>query len=97
VRLDVSAADRDGKELFNARKRYFQIGLDTEQYMRYGAWQIKEYYDLSLQPRDVRKERFLMHFGKTTKTVDLEVTVTYCLSGKKCDVIHRESRRLTYR
>jgi hypothetical protein len=97
VRLEVSARDGKGRELFSDGKRYFQIGLDTDQHMRYGAWQIKEYYDLSLQPKDTRKERFLMHFDKDTRTVDIDVAVTYCLSGKKCDVIYKESRRLTYR
>jgi hypothetical protein len=71
--------------------------MDTEQYMRYGAWQIKEYYDLSLQPRSTQRERFLMHFEKKTEKVDLTVTVTYCLSGKKCDVIYEVVRTLTYR
>jgi hypothetical protein len=42
--------------------------MDTEQYMRYGAWQIKEYYDLSLQPRSTKSDRFLMHFEKKTET-----------------------------
>jgi hypothetical protein len=65
--------------------------------MRYGAWQIKEYYDLSLQPKSIQRERFLMHFEKKTDSVDLTVTVTYCLSGKKCNVIYEESRELSYR
>jgi hypothetical protein len=65
--------------------------------MRYGAWQIKEYYDLSLQPKTVRRERFLMHFEKKTQSVNLTVTVTYCLSGKKCDVIYEVGKKLTYR
>ncbi len=64
--------------------------------MRYGAWQIKEFYDLSLQPKTVQKERYLMHFEKDTSEAEIEVTVTYCLSGKKCDEIYKESRTLTY-
>lgn len=96
MRLDVIAKDQNGKELFRDQKRYFQIGLDTEHYMRYGAWQIKEFYDLSLQPREVQKETFLMHFKKETTRADIDVTVTYCLSGKKCDVIYSKSSSLTY-
>jgi hypothetical protein len=38
-----------------------------------------------------------MHFEKKTEKVDLTVTVTYCLSGKKCDVIYEVVRTLTYR
>jgi hypothetical protein len=56
--------------------------------MRYGAWQIKEYYDLSLQPKSIQRERFLMHFEKKTDSVDLT---------KKCNVIYEESRELSYR
>ncbi len=96
MRLDVSAKDQDGRELFSERKRYFQIGIDTEGYMRYGAWQIKEFYDLSLQPKTLQRERYLMHFRKDTRSADIEVTVTYCLSGKKCDVVYDEKRTLTY-
>lgn len=97
MRLEVSAKDKNGKELFREKKRYFQIGMDTEHYMRYGAWQIKEYFDLSLQPKTTQKERFLMHFEKKTNDATVDVTLTYCLSGKKCDVIYKESKRLTYR
>jgi hypothetical protein len=96
VRLDVIAKDESGKELFRDQKRYFQIGLDTEHYMRYGAWQIKEFYDLALQPKDTRRETFLMHFGKDTTKAEVEATVTYCLNEKKCDVIHAERRSLAY-
>lgn len=96
MRLDVSAKDGGGKELFRERKRYFQIGHDTEGYMRYGAWQIKGFYDLTLQPRSIQKERFLMNFEKDTREVLIESSVTYCLSGKKCDVIHTERTKLTY-
>lgn len=97
MRLEVSAKDQGGKELFTDTRRYFQIGLDTEGYMRYGAWQIKEYQDLSLEPRESKKERFLMHFEKATTRADVNVKVIYCLSGKKCDTVHEESVRLDYR
>lgn len=96
MRLDVAARDQDGKELFRDQKRYFQIGVDTEKNMRYGAWQIKEFYDFSLQPKTVQKERFLMNFEKDTREAEIDVNVTYCLSGKKCDVIYTEKRTLTY-
>ncbi|MGD2080296.1 MAG: hypothetical protein PVJ36_04095 [Nitrospirota bacterium] len=96
MRLDVSAKDQDGRELFKDQKRYFQIGVDTQKYMRYGAWQIKEFYDLALQPKEVQKERFLMNFGKETRSADVEVSVTYCLSGKKCDVIYTDKTTLSY-
>ena len=97
MRLEVSASDQGGKELFGETKRYFQIGVDTEGYMRYGAWQIKEYQDLSLQPRESRRERFLMHFKKDTTRADINVKVLYCLSGKDCAVVHDESVTLDYR
>lgn len=88
--------NQNGDELFSDEKRYFQIGVDTEEYMRYGAWQIKGFYDLSLQPKTVQKERYLMHFGKDTHEAEILVTVSYCLSGKKCDEIYKERRTLTY-
>jgi len=97
VRLEVSAKDQGGRELFSETRRYLQIGLDTEGYMRYGAWQIREYQDLSLQPRETRKERFLMHFKKDTSRAEVSVKVLYCLSGKECGTVHEETVALQYR
>ncbi len=94
--LDVTAKDKSGKELFTAKKTYFEIGADIDGDMRHGAWQIKQIFDLTLQPKDTKKETFLMPFNKETDEANLDVTVTYCLSAKKCDVIHKYSKKLVY-
>lgn len=94
--LEVTATDQNGKVLFNEKRNYFEIGLDLDGDMRYGAWQIKELMDLSLQPKEVQREWFLLHFEPTTTEATIEVTLTYCLSGKKCDVIERVEETLSF-
>lgn len=94
--LDVTAKDKAGKELFTAKKKYLEIGADTDGDMRHGAWQIKQIFDLTLQPKDTKKETFLMNFNKETDEANIDIAVTYCLSGSKCDVIHKYAKKLTY-
>lgn len=85
-----------GKVLYQEERKYFEIGLDLDGYMRYGAWQIKEIVDLTLQPLETRHERFFTTFSKDVTKVDLTVSVYYYISGKKGDLIYQEKRLLTY-
>lgn len=94
--MEVTAKDKGGNVLFNDKKTYVEIGVDTDRDMRYGAWQIKELIDLTLQPKDTQKEKFHMIFKPETDRADIEVTVTYCLSGAKCNVVHKATKTLTY-
>ena len=99
--LDVTARNLDEKDaekqiLFSDQKVWWEIGKDLEGRMRYGAWQIKEIVDLTLQPMETRKERFLMNFDTDIETVEIEVNLSYYISGKKGDVIHSEKKILEY-
>jgi len=97
VVLEVTAKDHNnGKVLYQERRTYFEIGLDLDGYMRYGAWQIKEIIDLTLQPLETRHERFFITFPKEVSTVDLEVNVYYYISSKKGNLIYQEKRLLNY-
>jgi hypothetical protein len=64
--------------------------------MRYGAWQIKEIVDLTLQPMDVAKQQYLIHFDTDVSEVEIEAKLSYFISGKKGDVIYTEKKKLTY-
>ncbi|NPA48965.1 MAG: hypothetical protein GXO20_03210 [Thermodesulfobacteria bacterium] len=93
----MTAKDHEtGKVLYTDQREYFEIGLDLDGYMRYGAWQIKEIVDLTLQPLDTRHERFFATFPKDVTEVDLSVNVYYYISGKKGDLIYQEKRLLSY-
>ncbi len=99
--LDVTAKNLDEKDpkkqiLFTDQKIWWEIGKDLEGRMRYGAWQIKEIVDLTLQPMETRKERFLMNFDTDIETVEIEVKLSYFISGKKGDVIHSEKKTFEY-
>ena len=94
--LDVTAKDSNGKELFSAQKTYFEIGVDTDRDMRYGAWQIKEIIDLTLPPLQTQKERYLMNFDSDTEEVEIEVKLWYYISGGKGDVIHSVKEKLKF-
>ena len=94
--INPDEKDADKRVLFNNKKDYWEIGKDLEGRMRYGAWQIKEIVDLTLQPMETRKERFLMNFDTDVETVEIEVNLSYFINGKKGDVIHSEKKTLEY-
>ena len=94
--LDVTAKDNNGKELFKAEKTYFEIGVDTDRDMRYGAWQIKEVIDLTLPPMQTQKEQFLMNFDSDTEEVTIEVKLWYYISGGSGHVVHSITEKLEY-
>lgn len=87
---------KSGKVLHQEKKEYFEIGLDIEGRMRYGAWQIKEILDLTLMPLKTREERFFFTLPKDTKEALVEVKVSYCIKGSKCDVIYTEKKKVSY-
>jgi hypothetical protein len=101
VVLDVTAknieeTDPEKQLLFSDQKVWWEIGKDLHGRMRYGAWQIKEIVDLTLQPMQTQKERFLMHFDTDIETVEIEVNLSYFINGKKGDVIYSEKKTFEY-
>jgi hypothetical protein len=101
VVLDVTARNLEEKDpekqvLFSASKSWWEIGKDLNDRMRYGAWQIKEIVDLTLQPMDVAKQQYLIHFDTDVSQVEIEAKLSYFISGKKGDVIYTEKKKLTY-
>ncbi len=99
--LDVTArnlaeTDPEKQLMFSAQKKYFEIGRDLEGRMRYGAWQIKEIVDLTLQPMETRKEQFLVNFDTDVEEVEIEANLSYFINGKKGDVIYSVKETLVY-
>ena len=99
--LDVTAKnlnekDEKKQELFKAQKTWFEIGVDMDRDMRYGAWQIKEIIDLTLPPMQTQKEQFLIHFDTDTEEVEIVVKLSYFISGGKGDVIHTVTKKLNF-
>lgn len=92
----MTAKDGDGKIFFDEKKTWFEIGVDTDRDMRYGAWQIKEVIDLTLPPLQTQKERFIIHFDTETDEVEIEARLWYYLSGTKGDVIYSVKRKFKY-
>jgi len=82
--------------MFSAQKKYFEIGRDMEGRMRYGAWQIKEIVDLTLQPMQKQKEQFLINFDTDTEEVEIEATLTYFIKGSLSDVVHSVKETLVF-
>jgi hypothetical protein len=96
VVLEVTAKDTKGKVLFSEKKNYFEIGVDTDRDMRYGAWQIKEIIDLTLPPLQTQKEQYLMHFDTDTDEVEIEAKLWYYISGGKGDVVYSIKRKMEF-
>ena len=93
---NLQEKDAQKQELFKETKTWFEIGVDMDRDMRYGAWQIKEIIDLTLPPLQTQKERFLMNFDTDIEEVEIEAKLYYYISGKKGDVIYTVTRKLTY-
>lgn len=99
--LDVTArnlAEKDPEKqlMFSVQKNYFEIGRDLQNRMRYGAWQIKEIVDLTLQPMETQKEQFLVNFDTDVEEVEIEANLSYFINGKKGDVIYSLKQTLVY-
>ncbi len=82
--------------MFSAQEKYFEIGRDLNNRMRYGAWQIKEIVDLTLQPMQTRREQYLMNFDTDVEEVEVEANLSYYISGKKGDVVHTVKEKLVF-
>jgi len=88
--------DPQKQEIFKAQKIWFEIGVDMDRDMRYGAWQIKEIIDLTLPPMQTRKEQYLIHFDTDIEEVEVEVKLSYFISGGKGDVIYTTTKHLSF-
>ncbi|UCG77892.1 MAG: hypothetical protein JSV21_10010 [Nitrospirota bacterium] len=93
--LEVIAKDNKGTEL-KETKSYYEIGNDLDGFMRYGAWQIKEIVDLTLQPLVKQKEKYVFEFKKDATEADVTVNLYYYISGKKGDKIYSKSKKLKF-
>ena len=82
--------------MFSVQEKYFEIGRDLQNRMRYGAWQIKEIVDLTLQPMQTRREQYLINFDTDVEEVEIEANLSYFISGKKGDVVYSVKEKLTY-
>lgn len=82
--------------MFSVQEKYFEIGRDLQNRMRYGAWQIKEVVDLTLQPMQTRREQYLINFDTDVEEVEIEANLSYFISGKKGDVVYSVKEKLTY-
>jgi hypothetical protein len=101
VVLDVTAKnmaikDESKQVIFTAQKNYFEIGRDLNNRMRYGAWQIKEIVDLTLQPMQKRREQYLLNFDTDVTEVEIEAKLSYFINGKKGDVVHSVTETILY-
>ncbi len=94
--LEVTAKDSEGKQLYKNEKKWFEIGIDPDRDMRYGAWQIKEIIDLTLPPLQTQREQYLIHFDTDTDEVVIEAKLWYFISGAKGKVVHETTQTLTF-
>lgn len=93
---NLAEEDPEKQVMFSAQEKYFEIGRDLQNRMRYGAWQIKEIVDLTLQPMQTRREQYLMNFDTDVEEVEIEANLSYYINGKKGDVVYSVKEKLTY-
>lgn len=94
--LEVTAKDTEENELFKKEKTWFEIGIDTDRDMRYGAWQIKEIIDLTLPPLKTQREQYLINFDTDTAEVIIESKLYYYISGGKGELVYEDSQTLDF-
>jgi hypothetical protein len=94
--MDVTARTDKGDVINIGKKEYREIGVDLEGNERLGAWQIKEIIDLALQPGKTTQERFVTEFQEGTKSVDIEVKLTYYQTPGYQSVVHQASRKIVF-
>lgn len=92
----MTAKDSEGREFFKNEKKWFEIGIDPDRDMRYGAWQIKEIIDLTLPPQQTQREQYLMHFDSDTEEVTVEAKLWYYVSGKNGKLVYEDTQVLEY-
>lgn len=93
---NLNEKDAKKQEMFKASKTWFEIGVDMDRDMRYGAWQIKEIVDLTLPPLQTQKERYIMHFDTDTSDIEIEAKLFYYISGKKGDEIYSVKKQVSF-
>lgn len=96
--LEATAKTDKGTVIDMGRKEYWELGMDLDGDHRLGAWQIKEIIDLTIQPGDKTKERFVTELPPDTKNAEVEVKITYFPSGpagKGIDV-HKVVKKLNF-
>lgn len=93
---NLAESDPEKQVLFKTQEKYFEIGRDLEHRMRYGAWQIKEIVDLTLQPMQTRREQYLMNFDTDVEEVEIEAVLSYYTSGNSGNVVHRVTETLSF-
>ena len=93
---NLEEKDAAKQEVFKATKTWFEIGVDMDRDMRYGAWQIKEIIDLTLPPLQTQKEQYLIHFDTDTEQVEVEAKLFYYISGGKSELVYSEKETLSF-
>lgn len=93
---NLQEKDTDKQQMFKATKTWFEIGVDMDRDMRYGAWQIKEIIDLTLPPLQTQKEQFLINFDTDTEKVELEAKLFYYISGGKGELVHSVKEQISF-
>lgn len=93
---NLAEEDPEKQVMFSAQEKYFEIGRDLQNRMRYGAWQIKEIVDLTLQPMQTRREQYLMNFDTDVEEIEIEANLSYFINGKKGDVVYSFKEKFTY-
>ncbi len=92
----MTAKDADGNELFKNEKKWFEIGIDPDKDMRYGAWQIKEIIDLTLPPLATQKEQYLIHFDTDIDELNIEAKLYYYISVSNGELVYEVSKTLSF-
>ncbi len=82
----MTAKNEKGEKIFSEQRVYIQYGQDVDGDMRTGAWQIKKFADFTLQPLEVRHEKFAIPLPEGTKAAEVEIVLKYNHPGARIEI-----------
>jgi len=97
VVLDVTAKTETGAKVWSHQKTWQEIGVDLRGNQQFKSWEIKNTIDQALQPRRTQTETLTIAVPDGTKAVEIEATLTYHHRPGEEFVVHKASRKVSFR
>ena len=94
--LEASAKTDTGNVLPLFRREFREIGLDPDGNQRMGSWEIREIFDLALQPGKTVIEKFVAELPAGTKSAEITVRLSmWPAPGRELEVA-RQTRSIVF-
>ncbi len=93
----MTAKDGRGKIVWQAKKDFFQPGLDISGNRSFDPWKIKDILDYTLPPRKTTTNKYYAVFPEGIRKINLEVRVRYIHKRGVEFLVSSERKTLLYK